>query len=99
MRNKINKIWIWLKKTVLNKDMLLAFLIAEVIFWSPCIVTGILAVSVNQWWWTVFTTIIIFWCGPFTPAIPLQIGLAMFIKKIINIFTNRRNKKNEKEHS
>ena len=90
--------WKWLRKTVINKDMLLAFIISELIFWMPCILTGILAISVNPWWWTVFTAIIIFWAGPFTPAIPLQIGLAMFIKKIINIIYNRR-KKNEKEHT
>lgn len=98
MKNKLKKIWMWLRKTVLNKNMILAFLIAELIFWSPCIVTGVLAITVNEWWWTVFTTIIIFWCGPLTPAVPLQIGLAVFIKKIINITTNRR-KRNEKEHS
>lgn len=98
MKSKLKSMWKWLRKTVINKDMLLAFIISELIFWMPCILTGILAISVNPWWWTVFTAIIIFWAGPFTPAIPLQIGLAMFIKKIINIIYNRR-KKNEKEHT
>ena len=98
MKNKIKNLWKWLRKTVINKDMLVSVLIAEAIFWSPCIVTGILAVSVNPWWWTAFTGIILFWCGPFTPAVPLQIGLAVLIKKLINIIYNRR-KKNEKEHT
>ena len=95
MKNKIKKTWAWLRAKVLNKDMFVSVLIAEAIFWSPCIVTGILAVSVNPWWWTAFTGIILFWCGPLTPAVPLQIGLAVLIKKIINIIYNRGKKDEE----
>ena len=98
MKTRLKKLWQWLRKTVLNKDMLLAFIIAELIFWSPCIVTGILAVTISEWWWTAFTAIIVFWAGPLTPAVPLQIGLALLIKKLINIIYNRR-RKNEKEHN
>lgn len=79
---KLKKLWQWLRKTVLNKDMFVAFCFAELIFWSPCIVTGVLALVVNNWWWTVFGLIIAFWAGPFTPAVPLQIGLAILLKKI-----------------
>lgn len=93
MKQKLKKIWTWLRKTVLNKDMLLAFIIAEFIFWSPCVVTGILALTISEWWWTLFTAIIIFWAGPFTPAVPLQIGLAVLIKKFINIIYNREKEK------
>ena len=98
LKNKIKNTWLWLRKTVINKEMLLSFIIAEFIFWSPCIITGILAVTISDWWWTAFTAIIIFWAGPFTPALPLQIALAVLIKKIINIIYNRR-KKNAKEHT
>ncbi len=93
MKNKLKKLWLWLRKTVINKNMLVAFIIAELIFWSPCIVTGILALTISDWWWTAFSAIIIFWAGPFTPAVPLQIGLAVLIKKFINIIYNRRKTK------
>ena len=82
MKNKIKKLWAWLRKNALNKDMALSFVIAELIFWSPCIICGILALTVNAWWWTAFGLICAFWAGPFTPAVPLQIGLAILIKKL-----------------
>lgn len=84
LKEKLKSIWKWLRKNALNKDMIFYVLIAEVIFWSPCIVTGFLAVIVNPWWWTVFGAICAFWAGPFSPAIPLQIGLALLIKKLFN---------------
>ncbi len=85
---KLKRAWHWLRKNVLNKQMIVYVLIAEMIFWSPCVVTALLALMVNPWWWTIFGTICAFWAGPFTPAIPLQIGLAFLLKKII-----KRNKK------
>lgn len=88
LKEKIKSAWKWLRKNVLNKDMIVYVLIAEVIFWSPCIVTGFLAVFLNPWWWTIFGAICAFWAGPFSPAVPLQIGLALLIKKIFN----RKNK-------
>jgi hypothetical protein len=87
----MKKVWKWLRKNALNKDMALSFIIAEFIFWLPCIITGSLAIFVNAWWWTVFGSICLFWAGPFTPAVPLQIGLAILIKKIIS-----RKERNEK---
>lgn len=55
-------------------------LVAEAIFWSPCIVTGLLAITVNPWWWTACGAVIAFWAGPFTPAMPLQFALAVALK-------------------
>ena len=80
---KLKKLWIWLRKNVFNKEMIVYVLIAEVIFWSPCIVTGILAITIDAWWWTAFGGICAFWAGPFTPAVPLQMALAIAIKKIV----------------
>lgn len=80
--SKWKKTWLWLRKNVFNKEMLIYVLISEAIFWSPCIVSGILAITVNAWWWTVFGAICAFWAGPFTPAMPLQFALAILIKKI-----------------
>ena len=83
---KIKKFWAWLRKTILNKDMFIAFILAEVIFWSPCIVLGVLATTVNPWLWTAFTAIVVFWTAPLTPGWALQIALAIFIKKIMDRF-------------
>lgn len=80
---KLKKLWLWLRKNVFNKEMILYVLIAEAIFWSPCIVTGILAITIDAWWWTAFGGICAFWAGPFTPAVPLQMALAIAIKKIV----------------
>ena len=92
MKERIKKTWKWLRKHVLNREMLLWVIIAEAIFWSPCIVTGFLAITVSQWWWTAFGAIIAFWAGPFTPAVPLQIALAMGLKKLYQAIKNRRKK-------
>lgn len=73
--------------------MLLWVIIAELIFWSPCIVTGFLALCVNKWWWTAFGAIVVFWSGPFTPAVPLQIALALGLKKLYAVVKNRKSKK------
>lgn len=80
-RNK--KVWRWLRENALNKQMIVYVIIAEVIFWAPCIVTALLAITINPWWWTAFGAICAFWAGPLTPAVPLQIGLAILIKKIV----------------
>lgn len=99
MKEKIKKFWQWLRKNVLNKEMLIWIIIAEVIFWSPCIVTGFLAITVSSWWWTAFGAIIVFWSGPFTPAIPLQLALAVALKKLWHLIKNRKNKKRKKDES
>ena len=90
MKAKLKTLWQWLRRTVINKETLIFFIIAELIFWSPCIVTAFLAVIVDAWWWTAFGAICLFWAGPFTPAVPLQIGLALLLKKIFK----RKKKKN-----
>lgn len=86
IKEKSKKLWSWLRKTVINKDMILAFIIAEVIFWSPCAILAILASMVNPWFWTGFTAVIVFWSAPLTPGWAIQIALALFIKKQIDRF-------------
>lgn len=92
---KIKKAFKWLRKHILNKETFIYLCIAEAIFWSPCIIVALLAVIINPWWWTVFAAICLFWSGPFTPAIPLQIALTLFIKKIL---TKRKNKNMSKTY-
>ena len=84
LKSRLQKLWQWLRKNVINKEMIVYVLIAEAIFWSPVIVTGILAIIVDPWWWTAVSAIMLFWAGPFTPAVPLQIGLAIAIKGIVH---------------
>ena len=84
MKEKTKRLWKWLRENVLNKEMFLYVLIAEAIFWSPCIVTGILAITISPNYWVAFGAICAFWAGPFTPAVPLQLGLAVLLKKIFN---------------
>lgn len=74
--------------------MIIYILIAELIFWSPVIITAILALVINPWFWTITSAILLFWAGPFTPAVPLQIGLAIAIKALVH-----RIKKNDKNKS
>lgn len=83
VKERTRKVWRWLRKNALNKQMIVYVLIAEAIFWSPCVVTALLALIVNPWWWSAFGAICAFWAGPFTPAVPLQIALAVAIKKIV----------------
>ena len=83
VKERTKKVWQRVRKNALNKQMIVYVLIAEAIFWSPCVVTALLALIVNPWWWTAFGAICAFWAGPFTPAVPLQIGLAVLIKKIV----------------
>ena len=85
-KEKIKQAWAWLRKTIINKDMILAFIIAEIIFWSPCAILAILASMVNPWFWGAFTAIIVFWSAPFTPGWAIQIALTIFIKKRIDHF-------------
>ena len=82
MKERLKRFWRRMRQEILVKDMILYFVIAQIIFWSPVLVTAILAVTVNPWFWTVSTSIVAFWAGPFTPALPLQMGLAILIKKL-----------------
>ena len=74
--------------------MIIYILITELIFWSPVIITAILALVINPWFWTITSAILLFWAGPFTPAVPPQIGLAIANKALVH-----RIKKNDKNKS
>jgi len=94
MKEKFKKFWRWARKNVLNKEMFIFVVIAELIFWSPCIVTALLAVTISPWYWTVFGAICAFWAGPFTPAVVLQLGLAVALKKLWHLITKKKHKEN-----
>nr|DAH66708.1 MAG TPA: protein of unknown function (DUF4191) [Bacteriophage sp.] len=90
MKERIKKAWQWLRKHVINREMLLWVIIAELIFWLPCIVSAVLAWIISPWWWTVFGAYVAFWAGPFTPAMPLQFGLAIGLKKLYEKIRKRK---------
>ena len=98
MRERLKGLWAWLRKEILNKNMLLwiVIVIAEIIFWLPCIVGVILGIIVNPWYYTICGVNIAFWTGPFTPAIPLQLGLAYGLKKLASGIKKLRNKRKNK---
>ena len=97
MKNKIKAAWGWLRAHIFNKECLLGALIAETIFWSPCIITGLLAVIYSPWWWSAFSAIILFWAGPFTPAIPLQLALIVAVNKILKKIKTKKKENKENE--
>ena len=82
-RDKLKKIWSWLRKNALNKEMFLYLLFAELIFWSPLIVMIFMAIFVNSWYWSVVGGIFVFWANPITPGWAIQIALALLLKKIL----------------
>ena len=78
------------------RDLLLPFILAEIIFWIPVWVPAILALVISPWWWTIVGAVITFWAGPFTPAIPLQLGLIAAFERIWNKI--RKNNEGENKH-
>ena len=91
MKEKLKKLWKFLRKNVFNKDCALAAIIVEIVFWIPVWVPILINfITGNPWWLTVSAAVCLFWAGPFTPAVPLQIALIIWLSKILN-------KKKEKE--
>lgn len=93
LKKKFVTLWKKLRKNYLNREMIIYILVAETIFWSPVIVTALLALIISPWFWTICSAIILFWAGPFTPAVPLQLGLAIGLKTIVNKIKKRRGDK------
>ena len=79
----------WIRTNLLTKEMFIFTIIGELIFWSPVWVCGILAICIDHKFWAAAAAVIAFWSGPFTPAVPLQLGLILLLKKLFS----RRNKK------
>lgn len=62
--------------------MIIPGLLGELLFWSPLIVTGIMAIVIDPKYWAVFSSIFGFWVGVL-PAIPIQLAFIAFFKLII----------------
>lgn len=85
------KIWNFLRREIFNKECILGALIVEIIFWTPVWVPVLINfITGNPWWLTISGAVCLFWAGPFTPAIPLQLALIAAINKLIKKIKERR---------
>lgn len=69
--------------------MILPTIIGELIFWSPIIVSGIIAI-IFPWFWSVVASIYFIWVL-ILPAIPIQIAFILLTAKIINKIRSKCN--------
>ena len=96
VKEKLRRLWQKLRKEILNRQMLMWLVIAEVIFWAPCIVGVVLGTIVNPWCFTICTAYLAFWALPLTPAIPIQLGLAYGLKKLADFCRRKKEADNKK---
>ena len=83
LKQRLKGLWQWLRQNFLNRTMIVPTVLGELTFWSPLIVTGLLALIVSPNYWAVFGAIYTFWVW-ILPAIPIQlafIALYAFIYK------------------
>jgi hypothetical protein len=90
----LKSVWKWLREHLLNKEMIIPCIIGELVFWSPLIVTGLLAIIISPYYWTLFGAIYSIWVG-LLPAIPIQLAFIFFAKKIIDKFKKKKETKDE----
>lgn len=83
-------------KQVKGIQGIVSILLAEIIFWMPVWLPGLLGLLVNKWWYSAAAAVVAFWAGPFTPAVPLQIGFILLIYKIIGGKRPHKENKNDR---
>lgn len=88
-------------KYIINECKDLKTLVLFLCWWlicnSPIIVGYVLFfITKNKWHLTYANACLLFWTGPFTPEIPLCVGLAIGTRKIIEKIKGRK-KKDAKE--
>lgn len=88
IKKKLISLWNWFAKYILDPQMVVWLIIAEIVFWSPSILGAIFGLTVNPMFWTIAVAYIAIWFGPFTPAIPLQIALALALKRTFYVEKN-----------
>lgn len=82
----LKKIW----ETLKDPLNLVIYVIVVIMFYSPTIIGYTLSmITKNAWHSTYATAYWLFWIGPFTPAIPIQIAITLGIRKIINILKGK----------
>lgn len=92
IKSKIKAAWEWLKAHLFTKEMVLPTIIGELIFWSPLIITGLMAILISPYYWVAFSAIYSVWVG-LLPAIPIQLLFIFTVKKIIDKIKKNGDKK------
>lgn len=88
--------WIW--RECKDWRTLVIFILVWLVMMSPVIVGYILYfITKNEWHLTYSNVVLVFWFGPFTPLIPICIGITFTIKKILRIKEKHHNDKEEKK--
>lgn len=96
MKNILKKIWKKITELFKNPiDLLIPFLFAEIVFWIPVWLPALLGVLISPWWFSAATAVILFWAGPFTPALLLQIIFIGFCTRVWKKIRKKRGKKND----
>ena len=90
---KEHKVLEWLKRECKDWRTFAIFIIVLVIMYSPVWLGYLLYYIFNLKWCMVMATVVLtFWAGPLTPFFPLAIAVTLFIKKIMKIKKNRKEK-------
>lgn len=70
LKQWLKKTWKWLRTNLFTKQMILPTVIGELVFWSPLIVIGLLALIISPTYWAVFGAVYFVWIT-LLPAIPI----------------------------
>lgn len=87
---KLKRAWLWIKTKLLTKEMILPTILGELLFWSPLITVGLLAIIVNAKYWALFASIYTVWVF-ICPAIPIQLLFIAAFKCLFDILRRRKN--------
>ena len=93
LKNKLKQLlkWVW------RKEMILPAILGELLFWSPLIVTAVLAILIDPWYWTAFGAIYTFWVW-ILPAIPIQIAFIAFFAWLFRVKTKEEHNEKTSEN-
>ena len=76
--------WSWLKENVFVKDMFIYIFVSAVIFYIPAWGSALLGFLSGNGRYFVFSALYVgLWAGPFTPTVPLILGMAVFFKQLV----------------
>lgn len=81
----------WLWKQLKDKTNIIIFVIVFSVLSSEVWIPYLLAIITgNKWWWGIGSACWAFWLAPFTPFLPLCIGITFAIRKIIDKIRNKK---------
>lgn len=87
---KIKKLFKWIWQQLKDPINLIIYICVAAVFFSPAVIGYVLAIiTKNAWHTTYATAYMLFWAGPFTPTIPLQISITLGIRKLLKTIKNK----------